>query len=110
MATFITIGYGERIGYEKTDPAIRNAAHEHDAAMRERGVMMGIAGEPTQVRNHDGVEVVTQKGPFLRSDRPVAGFAIVEADSIEEATHLVSQTPCAVAHGLVEVWPLQTAT
>ncbi|WP_043445315.1 YciI family protein [Arthrobacter sp. L77] len=108
MATFITIGYGDRAGYDQTDPALRNAAHEHDAALRERGIIMGTVGHPFQVRNHDGTEVVTQEGPFLQSALPIAGFAIIEADSIEEATELVSQTPCAVAHGLVEVWPLQT--
>lgn len=109
MPTFITIGYGDRAGYEQTDPAIRNAAHEHDAQMRESGVIMGIAAEPIQVRNHDGAEVVTEKGSFLQSTLPIAGFAIIEAESIEEAIELVSQTPCAVAHGVVEVWPLQTA-
>ena len=38
---------------------------------------------------------------------PVAGFAVIEAALIsEEAIRLVSETPCAVAHGVVEVWPL----
>ena len=89
-------------------PHCENAAHEHDATLRERGVIMGIAAEPTQVRNHDGVEVLTKKGPFLQSALPIAGFAIVEAENIEEAIKLVSQTPCAVAQSLVELWPLQT--
>ena len=42
----------------------------------------------------------------MRTDLPIAGFAIIEADSLEQAIELVSQTPCAVAHGVVEVWPL----
>lgn len=32
----------------------------------------------------------------MRSDLPVAGFAV----------ELVSGTPCALAQGVVEVWPL----
>jgi hypothetical protein len=36
----------------------------------------------------------------------VAGFAVIEADSAEEAAELVSATPCAVAHGVVKVWPI----
>ena len=32
--TFITIGYGDRDGYERTDPAVRDAAHAHDERVR----------------------------------------------------------------------------
>ena len=69
---------------------------------------MGIAGRPVQVRNHDGASVETTDGPFLRSELPLAGFAIIEAATVEDAISLVSKTPCAVAHGLVEVWPLDS--
>lgn len=107
MPTFITIGYGDRDGYERTDPAVRDAAHAHDEQLRANGVLMGVAGEPVQVRNHDAAGVRTTNGAFLRSDLPVAGFAVIEADSAEEAARLASATPCSVAHGVVEVWPLQ---
>ena len=43
---------------------------------------MGIAGQPVQVRNHDGAGVDTTDGPFLRSDLPLAGFAIIEAATV----------------------------
>ncbi|SDD11465.1 Uncharacterized conserved protein [Sanguibacter gelidistatuariae] len=108
MATFITIGYGDRAGYDQTDPAVRDEAHRHDARLRERGVVMGIAGTPTQVRNHDGAGAATTDGPYLQSELPIAGFAIIEADTLDEAVSLAARTPCAVAHGVVEVWPLQT--
>ena len=42
----------------------------------------------------------------MRSDLPIAGFAVIDAANVEEAIELASQTPCAVAHGVVEVWPL----
>ena len=42
----------------------------------------------------------------MRTDLPIAGFAIIDADDLQHAIELVSQTPCAVAHGVVEVWPL----
>ncbi|TQN30452.1 hypothetical protein FHX37_0330 [Haloactinospora alba] len=106
MATFIAIGYGDRVGYDSTDGAVRDAAHAHDERLREAGVVMGTAGEPVQVRNHDAAGARTDQGPFMRSDLPVAGFAMIEAADIEEATRLVSGTPCAVAQGVVEVWPL----
>jgi hypothetical protein len=59
------------------------------------------------VRNHDAAGVHTENGPFLQTSLPVAGFALIEAASIEKAVEIVSQTPCAVAHGVVEVWPLE---
>lgn len=106
MATFITIGYGDRAGYDRTDPEVRDEAHRQDDRLRERGAVMGIAGVPVQVRNHDSAGTVTTDGPFLRSDLPIAGFALIEADSMDEAVELASRAPCAVAQGVVEVWPL----
>lgn len=108
MATFITIGYGDRAGYDQTDPAIRDEAHRHDDRLCQLGVVMGIAGTAVQVRNHDGAQVDVTNGPFLRSELPVAGFAIIEAETVAEAVELVSKSPCAVCRGVVEVWPLQT--
>ena len=31
MARFITIGYGDQEGYDRTDATVRDAAHAHDA-------------------------------------------------------------------------------
>ena len=67
---------------------------------------MGIAGKPVQVRNHGATEVKTANGSFMSSSLPVAGFAVIEAPTLAEAISMVAKTPCAVAHGVVEVWPL----
>lgn len=107
MPKFVTIGYGAQEGYDRTAPAIRNAAHAHDAKLQREGVLMGIAGAPVQVRNPDASGVETRDGPFMTSPLPVAGFAIIEAADLAGAMEMVSQTPCAVAQGVVEVWPLK---
>jgi hypothetical protein len=109
MPKFATIGYGDRKGYDRTDAAVRDAAHAHDARLREAGVVMGIAGTPVQVRNPEASKLETKTGPFMTSSLPVAGFAIIEAATLAEAVTMVSKTPCAVAHGVVEVWPLEEA-
>ena len=106
MATFITIGYGDEAGYQRTPPELRDAAHAHDSRLVAEGVVMGVAGSPTQVRNTEFGGVSTTEGPYQRPPLPVAGFAVIEADTIEEAIALVADSPCAVAHGVVEVWPL----
>ena len=107
MPKFVTIGYGDQEGYDRTPVAIRDAAHAHDAKLKEHGILMGIARTPVQVRNTNAAQVETTNGPFMTSALPVAGFAIVEAANIAEAIDMVSRTPCAVAHGVVEVWPLE---
>jgi hypothetical protein len=107
MPTFITIGYGDQAGYDRTAPAVRDRAHEHDAALVRRGAIMGIAGKPVQVRNTGEAGVEVEAGPFLSAALPIAGFALIEAKDLDEAVAMVSRTPCAVAHGLVEVWPLE---
>ncbi|MEO6604180.1 MAG: hypothetical protein ABIN55_01075 [Aeromicrobium sp.] len=109
MAKFVTIGYGDEEGYANTDRAVLDAAHAHDGEMQRAGVEMGIAGSPVQVRNHDAQGVSTQDGAFLMSALPLAGFSLLEAESLEEAIEIVSKSPCAVAQGVIEIWPLQDA-
>jgi hypothetical protein len=107
MPKFITIAYGDREGYDRTTKAVRDAAHAHDEMLQRSGALMGIAGVPVQVRNHETVHVQTEDRPYMTSQLPVAGFAVIEAPTMAEAIKMVSQTPCAVAYGVVEVWPLE---
>jgi hypothetical protein len=51
----------------------------------------------------------TQAGPFMSSPLPIAGFAVIEAPTLAKAVEMVAQSPCAVAQGVVEVWPLNQA-
>lgn len=107
MPKYVTIGYGDQAGYDRTASEVRDAAHAHDDELRRRGALMGIAGPPVQVRNPDAAGVQTENAAFMSSPLPIAGFAIIEAVDLAEAVRLVSQSPCAVAHGVVEVWPLE---
>jgi hypothetical protein len=75
--------------------------------MKAGGALIGVAGKPVQVRNHGDSGVQTTTGSFMHSNLPIAGFALIEAKDLQEAIALVSKTPCAVAYGVVEVWPLQ---
>ena len=109
MPKFVTIGYGDQQGYDRTAVAIRDAAHAHDAKLRKDGELMGIAGAPVQVRNPSAAQVETTNGPFMTSSLPLAGFAIIEAANLAEAIDIVSRSPSAVMHGVVEVWPLEQA-
>lgn len=107
MPTFIAIGYGNQAGYDDTPQELRNRVHKHDDKLRHLGARMGIAGDPVQVRNTEGRGIHRKDGAYLRSDLPVAGFSLTEADDLDHAIALVSETPCAIAHGVVEVWLLK---
>ncbi|MBV9825406.1 MAG: transcription initiation protein [Alphaproteobacteria bacterium] len=107
MPKFVTIGYASREDYDRTPEELRNAAHKHDARLSGEGAVMGIAGAPVQVRNHNATKIDIRSGPFMSSPLPLAGFAIIEAADISEAVSMVTQAPCAVANGVVEVWPLE---
>lgn len=109
MPKFVTIGYGDQAGYDRTPEDVRKAAHAHDAWMVEQGTILGIAGRPVQVRNPDDAGTQTQLGAFLKADLPIAGFGLIEASDLEEAIRLAAKSPCAVAHGVIEVWPLELA-
>ena len=104
---YVTIGYGDQAGYDRTAPEIRAAAHAHDDELKRGGALLGVAGRPVQVRNPDDAGVQTKDHAYMSAPLPLAGFAVIEAADISEAVKLVSQSPCAVAHGVVEVWPLK---
>lgn len=106
MPKFITIGYGDEAGYDQTAKPIRDTAHAADAQRVRQGDVIGIAGKPVQVRNHDGGGVEVTEGAFLSAKLPIAGFALIEAADLHAAIEIAASSPCAVAHGVVEVWPL----
>ncbi|MBA3667685.1 MAG: transcription initiation protein [Sphingomonas sp.] len=110
MPKFVTIGYGDEAGYKQTDPNVRTAAHANDQELLKRGALIGIAGKPVQVRNPEAKGIKTQDGAYLSSSLPIAGFAVIEARDLDEATQMVGRSPCAVAHGVIEVWPLDEIT
>jgi hypothetical protein len=110
MPKFLTIGYGDQAGYDRTPRTVRDVAHAQDAKLRAEGASIWIAGSPVQVRNPEGAGVETLEGPFMSSALPLAGFAIIDAADLAEAIEKVSKVPCAVAHGVVEVWPVKEAS
>ncbi|MGJ9414269.1 YciI family protein [Aeromicrobium sp. CF4.19] len=104
MPRFLTIGYGDRAGYDGTPQGVRDAAHEHDADLAAAGAVIGRMEAPVRVTNAHDTGTVVEEGPFQQTPLPVAGFALITADSLEHAIELASGTPCAVASGVVEVW------
>ena len=107
MPKFLTIGYGDQAGYDRTAQSVKDAAHAQDEKLRAAGALIGIAGTPVQVRNPEAAGLEVREGSYMSAALPVAGFAVIEAANLTEAVDKVSRVPCAVAHGVVEVWPLE---
>jgi hypothetical protein len=62
-----------------------------------------------QVRNLLAAGARTENSAFLSSALPAVGSAVIEAADLSEALKIVCLIPCAVAHGVLEVWPLEDA-
>jgi hypothetical protein len=103
---FICLAYGAEQDWKALSKEEQAELLAHDEVLRKRGALMA-AVEPavTTVRAWDGTSTVTTES-FGRLGAPLAGFSIIDADSVEEAVRLVSQTPCARAKGAIEVRPI----
>lgn len=58
------------------------------------------------MRNHNAAKVDVIEGAFLSATLPIAGFALIEAVDLQAAIEIAANSPCAIAQGVVEVWPL----
>ena len=59
----------------------------------------------TTVRVHDGQMLVTD-GPFADTKEIFAGFYLLEADDLDQATELAARIPAARSGGSVEIRPV----
>jgi hypothetical protein len=94
----------------------RLSAHEQEAireelrALERLPAVVGAARlQPvetaTTVRVENGQTLLTD-GPFVDAKEHVGGFAIVEADDLDEALEIAARTPIARLGGAIEVRPL----
>ena len=102
---FLCLAYGDEAGWNSLSEEERREALAQDAVIRSRGnLMSAVQRAVTSVRNWDQNLQVNNE-PFARNALPLAGFSVIEAESIEEVIELVSNTPCARARGVIEIRP-----
>ena len=79
---------------------------EHADALREAGTLLGFqqleAPSTAKAVRRRGGKVSVVDGPFAETKEMLAGFNLVEADSLEEAIALAEQLPWAET-GCIEV-------
>jgi len=74
--------------------------------LREEGALMGaVIPQVTTVRAWNG-SPPTSLQPVAELKIPLAGFSMIEDNSLEAVVKMVSQTPCARAKGVIEIRPI----
>ena len=103
---FLILAYGDEKDWKRLSKSEQDALLAQDEVLRNRGdVVAALENAPAFVRAWDGTPTVT-RGPFASSPVPLAGFGIIEAESLEEVVRLVKDSPCARAGGAVEIRPI----
>jgi hypothetical protein len=107
---FLCLAYGDEDGWNALSKEEQRAALAKDAVIRERGDQMAaVQTSVTAVRNWQG-RLEVQDGPGTKQELPLAGFSVIEAETVEEVVRLVSETPCARARGFIEIRPFLDVT
>jgi len=102
---FLCLAYGDEEGWNLLTEAEKQEVLAQDAVIRDRGnLMSAVQSKVKSVRNWDkNLEVSNE--PYAIHKLPLAGFSVIEAENVKEVIALVSNTPCARAKGVIEIFP-----
>lgn len=102
---FLCLAYGDEDGWNSLGEDERREVLSQDAVIQDRGnLIAAVQTKVTSVRNWNRVLEVTD-GPYQQHQLPLAGFSVIEAESLNEVIELVSNTPCARARGVIDIRP-----
>jgi len=100
---FLCLAYGDEAGWNRLSASDKDEVLAADAVIRARGdLMSAVRPEVSTVTNWDG-NVQSSDTPYAKHALPLAGFSVIEAQTLEEVLRLVAKTPCARADGYIEV-------
>ena len=102
---FLCLAYGSEAGWNELTEGEQTEVLTNDEALKQRGnVLAAVQTKVVTVKNWGG-KLNVEQVPFAHPDLPLAGFSVIEAESIEEVVSLVANTPCARASGAIEIRP-----
>jgi hypothetical protein len=102
---FLCLAYGDKDGWNTLSEREKQEVLAQDTVIRDRGSLMSaVQTNVTSVRKWDGKLEVSDE-PYVQHKLPLAGFSVIEAQSVSEVIELVSNTPCARARGVIEIRP-----
>jgi hypothetical protein len=103
---FLCLAYGDEKEWIALSKRRQDELLAQDEKLRQRGDLVEAVSPASTVRAWEGPPSIAS-GPYAQGKAPLAGFALIEARDLAEAVELVAKTPCAVAGGAVEVWPIR---
>jgi hypothetical protein len=107
---YLCLAYGSENDWKALTKEVQSALLANDEVIRKRGdFMSALQPSVTTVRALEGTPTLTFE-PFASSGAPLAGFSIIEANSLDDVVRLVANTPCARANGAIEIRPLLEQT
>ena len=102
---FLCLAYGSEADWKALSAQEQAELLAQDEKIRKQGhFMAAVQTAVTTVTNWDG-KLVTKNASYPELTVPLAGFSIIEAENVDEVVKLVSNSPCARAHGAVEIRP-----
>lgn len=104
---FLCLAYGDEDGWNSLSDKDKQEALAYDEVIRARGNFMApVTTTVTAVRNWNrNLEIASEE--YAVRKLHLAGFSVIEADSLDDVIQLVSNTPCARARGVIDIRPLQ---
>ena len=103
---FLCLAYGDEKDWKALSKREQDELLAQDEVLRRRGATVAVLEPAVTVRAWDRTPSTTQ-GPFAHAKVPLVGFSLIEARDLDEVVSLVSKTPCAVAKGAIEIWPIR---
>jgi hypothetical protein len=102
---FLCLAYGDEEAWNALSEEEQRQLLAQDAVIRKRGnLMAAVRAEVTTVCNW-GKQPEVSKKPYAQHRLPLAGFSVIEAETVQEVVELVAGTPCARARGYIEIRP-----
>lgn len=103
---FLCLAFGDEEGWNSLTETEKREALAQDEKIRSRGNLVSAvqAKKVTSVRNWENKLEVANEA-YAKLKLPLAGFSVIEAENVKAVIDLVSNTPCARARGVIEIWP-----
>ncbi len=102
---FLCLAYGDEDGWHSLSESEQQEVLAQDVVILERGnLMSAVQTQVTSVRNWDENLEVSDES-LAQPPLPLAGFSVIEAESLNEVIELVKNTPCPRARGFIEIRP-----
>ena len=102
---FLCLAYGGEADWKAMSKQEQMDVLAQDEVLKKRGdYLAAVQTKVTTVTNWNG-SLKTSAESFAKPALLLAGFSIIEADSLDEVVHLVANTPCARAKGAIEIRP-----